>query len=701
MYEIPPPPPAHVVPYSTNVKDATAAVKAIEALGQEGIQVLPDWLAQYTQRLTRPQWIGGEEPIPFDAWCTMLDDCPLTTRQHWVFEQCNMLRASDIFGPKRHVQEMVLVWGKGSGKGYTIAKFFSWIAYVLSKMEGDPALHFGLARETGLVMINVAPNEDLARNVFFKYLKRFLQNPLIAAFKPDVLADDVRFYRQGQHGRYEFLSVYSRHSNASGLDGHNIIAFAGDEVDAFERTDTVCRATEIHDILRSSASTRVKRGWIGAMFSYPRTVDGFMMTLHKRALADMRENGPKATFFTDKAATWDVRPDVSRDTPTIADDYKNDPKGAAARYECLPMDVEEGFIEFGEYIDDAINWQKRPCASWREKMGTLQTAKGPRPCVQIELGWINPEPGRTYYMGGDGGISGDAFAVSVWSTPSTRADGSAEVRWCCPQCAEEDDGAYLQDAPFERQPPATEWRSEREEDLVFCEFCGDQPTTKEYGPRHVVLWVSRWWRAGLPSAANTGVVDTVPEEFAGHLKVDGKEIIVPRCREELILTWSPRRRMRENERNVAVDLQNVEDVLRELIEKLHIKKFNADPYQMVAMAQRLQGHAGCVVETIPFTQEAQFSRGRTFKALLYSSVLELLPQAAPQQGDEWSYDLATGQWGHTGERVRDRELKKLQRKGRRLDHPAHGSKDIWDAETIAVHAAITDWVGDITIHFTE
>ena len=97
-----------------------------------------------------------------------------------------------------------------------------------------------------------------------------------------------------------------------------IIAFAGDEVDAFERTDTVCRATEIHDILRSSASTRVKRGWIGAMFSYPRTVDGFMMKLHARALADMRENGPNATFFTDKAATWEVRLDVTRDTPTIA-----------------------------------------------------------------------------------------------------------------------------------------------------------------------------------------------------------------------------------------------------------------------------------------------------------------------------------------------------------------------------------------------
>ena len=70
-------------------------------------------------------------------------------------------------------------------------------------------------------MINVAPNEDLARNVFFKYLRRFLQNPMFAEIDMTVLADDVRFYRQGRYGRYEFLSVYSRHSNASGLDGHN------------------------------------------------------------------------------------------------------------------------------------------------------------------------------------------------------------------------------------------------------------------------------------------------------------------------------------------------------------------------------------------------------------------------------------------------------------------------------------------------
>jgi hypothetical protein len=250
--------------------------------------------------------------------------------------------------------------------------------------------------------------EEMGRNTIADQLERLQE------------ADDVRFYREGKYGSYEFLSIYSRHSNASGLDGHNIVAFAGDEVDAFERTETVCRATLIHDIFRSSASTRVKRGWIGAMFSYPRTEDGFMMKLYERAINDMREFGPKATYFADRAATWEVRPDISRDTPTIADDYKNDPKGAMARYECLPMAADDGFFEFDEYVVESVNLAKRPVARWREVMGTLETAKGTKSCVRVEVVDITPEPGRNYFMGGDGSLSGDAFAISIWSTPAER-----------------------------------------------------------------------------------------------------------------------------------------------------------------------------------------------------------------------------------------------------------------------------------------
>ncbi len=432
-YELPVPPSSMGFRRPTVNRDVREVASLLSDYGN--LPLADTWIDSYLSVLHRPKWKRGEEPMSFDAWFEMLDGQRLTARQHWVFEQCRMLRASDVFSSRRTVQEIVLVYGKGAGKGYVIAKLFSWLGYVLCSMEGDPAVHFGLAPESGLVMINAAPNEDLARNVFFKYLRRFLQNPMIGQFKPTVLADDVRFYREGRYGSYEFLSVYSRHSNASGLDGHNIVAFAGDEVDAFERTETVCRATAIHDIFRSSASTRVKRGWIGAMFSYPRTEDGFMMKLYQRAINDMTANGPKATYFADLAATWDVRPDVSRDTPTIADDYKNDPKGAAARYECLPMAADDGFFEFDEYVLDAVNHAKRPVASWREVMGTIETAKGSRPAVRVEIKDIQPEPGRNYFMGGDGGLTGDAFAISIWSTPSERAGGGdTAVTWVCPEC---------------------------------------------------------------------------------------------------------------------------------------------------------------------------------------------------------------------------------------------------------------------------
>ncbi len=231
-------------------------------------------------------------------------------------------------------------------------------------------------------------------------------------------------------------------------------------------------------------------------------------------------------------------------------------------------------------------------------------------------------------------------------------------------------------------------------------MCGEKPAIASRTPNTLTSWVSRWWRAGVPGGINAAPSGIGAQGDMGSISVNGKTIVVPRVREELIVTWSPKRRTRPGEKNVAVDLVNVEDVLRELIEKLYIRKAMFDPYQMAAIAQRLNGHHNCVVDTISFSQEAQYSRGRAVKALLYSNVLELLPHAAVQDGS-WSYDFAASEWGHNGEAIRDREWRKLQRKGKRLDHPPQGSKDIWDAESVAIFTAITDWVGDISIEFAD
>jgi hypothetical protein len=721
-YPLPEPPDSRLIiprSYARALKDIGLASDTLAA------HLADDPVREFLLELERregSQWTDGVEPMPLDEWCVLLDDKPLTTRQRWVFEYCNVMRAGDVFSHRRKAQELVLAWGKGAGKGYTIAKLFSWLCYVLCSMSGYPAERFGLARESKLVMLNVAPNEDLAKNVFFHYLKGFLKHPFIQRYKPTMTTEDVRFFREGRWAPYEFLSVYSRHSNASGLDGHNLIAGAGDEIDDFVRTETECRATKIHQIMRSSAETRVGRNWLIASFSYPRTEDGFLMKRRAEALENMEEFGPDATMFTDLAASWVVRPDIDMNSPNVRADYKNDPRAAAAKYECLPMPATDAFFEFEEKIAAAVNPAKAPCASWREVMGEIRTRGGMTPCIRVELGDVRPEPGRRYYLAGDGGITGDAFSVVVWSVPSEgwvdtsspsatgNQSGASDIHWLCPRCVLEEP-YLLEDHPYRQLEQGTQWHAEHEDEIPICGGCSASASMAMRGNNQATFYTSGWWRAGVPAGKNAERYEDRSEDApiafgddapaTGTLVVDGREIVVPRVREELIITWSPRLRRRPGDKIVTVDLVNVEAVIGELIERLFIKRASFDPYQMAAIAQRLQGRAGCLVETVSFSREEQYKRGRTAKALLYSHLIEFIPHRLPEPGDGASYDFRTGEIGHTGEARRDAEWRKLQRKGKALDHPPGGSKDILDAEFVAINAAVSDWMGKIEIGWSD
>ena len=71
--------------------------------------------------------------------------------------------------------------------------------------------------------------------------------------------------------------------------------------------------------------------------------------------------------------------------------------------------------------------------------------------------------------------------------------------------------------------------AEQEEDLVFCTFCGETPAVKEHGTSHIVVWVSSWYRDGMPAARN--VVGEAPQVAdSGTVSVDGRQIVVPRVR---------------------------------------------------------------------------------------------------------------------------------------------------------------------------
>ena len=443
--------------------------------------------------------------------------------------------------------EWVLLFGKGSGKDWLAAKFISYLAYIVLSLN-DPAKELGLAINTPLAILNVAPSEDLARQVFFAYLRQFISTPIFAAFLPDpkhqILVDEIRFPQAN-------LTLFSKHSRAAGLDGYNLLAWVMDEADEFLDNQKVSNADIIHNVLRSSCNTRLRNRWIGMVISYPRTANGFMMRLYERASKD-------ASFYCDRAATWEVRPDISRDDPGIASDYANDPRDAAARYECIPMSTEDAFFETPEKITEAVDASRTPCAVIVENIFTRELHDGSLAeyvggCIE----GITPQPGYTYFLGADGGHSGDSFTVAVF-----HIDESHDVtEWLCPKCGSYD--AIRQCGNYRR----CSWQ-EPFAGNVYCGSCS-MPLAYITGNNHVAGW---WRREGTQEAP---------------VRVGDADVFLPRVMEDLLIEFKPRKAMRPGERNRTVDFLSVQEVCRQLIDALPVTQARFDPWNTAQMVQGL------------------------------------------------------------------------------------------------------------------
>lgn len=667
----------------TSAHEDALALRDLAAAAQRrriSHEVQRRFAAAYECRSTS-EFVDGLIPLPFDVFFRAVTGVHLTPRQRWVFGRARLLRATDLFARDRVVQTLVLIWGKGSGKDMTIAALFAWVAYVLMSYRNDPARPlFDLAPNTKLEVMNVAPDQETAKTVFFAYLRKFTQHPLVRRFAPVVTTEEVRFFRNDASGTpYECLTFYSKHSNASGIEGHNLILWVGDELDGIETTaDGRDRAMELYGVMRSSASTRVGNRWIGAMISYPRTEDGCMMQLKKRAEADAERMGEASGYLVDLAATHEVRPGVDRyNVKSIEEDFRYDPRGARARYLCQPSSASEPFFEFPEKIADALRPDMAPVGLWRPALVARPHHSGTeREYVSVQFDRLAPEPGFSYFMGVDAGLTGDAAAIAVFALD----ERTGAAQWVCPDCGADPDNRRA--ATYER----IEARSVDSAPLIgdrpderTCGVCGVGMAMRLQPLQGIVQYrTGDWWRVAQADP-------DAPVPFT----VGGVQIALPRVVERLIVTMQPDRGQHTSVVR-PVDLGGFETVCRTLIERLRVKKALFDPWQMVSVAQALQGCGGCVVETASFSAAEQFRRARFLRALVYSDYLWLLDQREPDF--DWVPGQRLGptdQTGFTGERRRDVEWRRLEQKGTKIDHPPRGSKDIFDAESMAVWAAGT------------
>lgn len=318
----------------------------------------------------------------------------------WKLTKNEKLCAEEL----REITELIVMFGKGSGKDFLVSGILAWVAYIICCMN-DPHAYFGFGQEEPIDLINVAINAYQANNVFFKKFKARLLN--CSWFKKvtiqpkrynefQVTKNQIRFYKN--------ITAHSAHSEAGSFEGFNPLVVIFDEIGGFEFD----KADECYKTLRSSAVSRYNNQTLLIFISYPRSQEDFLMTKYNQA---RESNDPQVYAIIGKS--WEVNPKISREA--LQKDYDTDPESAQTRYECVPPAYSEGLFKFPEKIDEVVvpgKYSQCPNIIIQEKVTTRTLHNGQqRHFIGLEIYNLNLNPQWTYYLGGDGGVETDSYVL--------------------------------------------------------------------------------------------------------------------------------------------------------------------------------------------------------------------------------------------------------------------------------------------------
>jgi len=255
-------------------------------------------------------------------------------------------KLSNIF-EKPLYTEGVLMAGQGSGKD-TCSIFINLrIIYLLHCLR-SPQRFFGMDTNSFIDSINVAPNADLAKNIYFMTLSNVLkQAPLFQPGTPFYIesrstANVVNFPKN--------IRLISGNSENESWQGYTPILIVLDEIDAFKSEIELRRsrglrsqgAEGIYDTARTLIQSRFPGVGKTISLSWPRFKGSFIDKRFTAGKAEARtyvackDNG-------DPYSTWEFNP--SKKKEDFQDFYEVDPVLAKARFECDPPFARDAFIK--------------------------------------------------------------------------------------------------------------------------------------------------------------------------------------------------------------------------------------------------------------------------------------------------------------------------------------------------------------------
>jgi Intein splicing domain/HNH endonuclease len=282
-----------------------------------------------------------------DTYALLAASSDREIRDYWR-QQCRM------------VNLITLEWGKGSGKDHICRTGALRIAYLLLCLP-DPQAYYAMPAQDTIHLLNVASSAPQASRAFFAPLRRAVARPGNWFENMGVEVVEVRDPRQRYKARQQNVralqdtirfahgvEAISGHSDADSQEGLNLLAGFMDEVDAFKSRAELAKlrgnqlressssAESVLAMLQTSASTRFPEVYKVARISYPRYLGSTIQQLRARGQKDIEELGEKSRHYVSgPKATWEVNPRVPG-KHVFAEDYREDPVMAAAKYECRP-----------------------------------------------------------------------------------------------------------------------------------------------------------------------------------------------------------------------------------------------------------------------------------------------------------------------------------------------------------------------------
>lgn len=323
--------------------------------------------------------------LSFEQFCASPEHMnfpTLSPRQARVAQYMFGDNPKKIFDTNRNTA--VLVWGKGSGKDTISALMILYVTYVLLCMR-NPQQFLEQKENSSIDLLNVASSKEQARDVFFDILKTMVLHwPwLRARYSVNISG---RSFMASHKTVDEYLNrvvitndaivfpnrirAFSGSSEAEALEGKNLLMFVLDEADAFKERSDHRSAEKIYRMCRSSAFSRFGNKFKGFVISYPRSKEGFIMSLYERTKRFLN-------VYSDIAKTWEVKPrdKFSKETFEFEghqvpldfyEEFQMDPIGAKRAYMCLAPMAEDTFLKDRSRIESAVVENRAPLFTFKD-----------------------------------------------------------------------------------------------------------------------------------------------------------------------------------------------------------------------------------------------------------------------------------------------------------------------------------------------